>query len=65
MLGLSPGDMEMHCMPERAVRRALGSATVVDIQLTNTAAKDFNGKHAYLSQAPRAGYEGKKNCVLK
>jgi SAM-dependent methyltransferase len=65
MLGLSPGDMEMHCMPERAVRRALGSATVVDIQLTNTAAKDFNGKLAYLSQAPRAGYVGKQYCVVK
>jgi len=65
MLGLSPGDMEMHCMPERAVRRALGSATVVDIQLTNTAARDFNGKLAYLSQAPRSGYVGKQYCVVK
>ena len=65
MLGLSPGDMEMHCMPERAVRRALGTATVVDIQLTNTAAKDFNGKLAYLPQAPRSGYVGKQYCVAK
>jgi SAM-dependent methyltransferase len=65
MLGLSPGDMEMHCMAERAVRRALGSATVVDIQLTNTAAKDFNGRLAYLSQAPRSGYVGKQYCVVK
>ena len=52
-------------MPERAVRRALGSATVVDIQLTNTAARDFNGKLAYLSRAPRSGYVGKQYCVVK
>jgi SAM-dependent methyltransferase len=64
-LGFSPGDMEMHCLPEHAVRRALGSATVVDIQLTNTAARDFNGKLAYLPQAPRSGYVGKQYCVVK
>src|ERR1035437_7723924 len=44
VLGLGQSHMQMHCLPERVVRRALGSATVVDIQFTNTAAKDFNGR---------------------
>jgi hypothetical protein len=57
--------MKMHCLPERIVRRALGSAKIVDIQLTNTAAPDFNGKLVYLQQAPRTGYVGKQYCVVK
>jgi ubiquinone/menaquinone biosynthesis C-methylase UbiE len=65
ILGLAPGDMEMHCISERTVRRALGSAAVVDIQITNTAARDYNGKLAYLSQPPRSGYVGKQYCVVK
>jgi SAM-dependent methyltransferase len=59
------GDMQMHCLPEDTVRRALGSAKVVDIQLTNTAARDFNGKLVYLEQAPASGYIGKQYCVVK
>ena len=57
--------MKMHCLPERIVRRALGSAKVVDVQLTNTAAKDFNGKLVYLKQAPASGYIGKQYCVVR
>jgi hypothetical protein len=57
--------MQMHCLPEHAVRRALGSARVADIQFTNTAAKDFNGKLVYLPQAPTSGYVGKQYCVVK
>jgi len=57
--------MQMHCLPERAVRLALGSARVVDIQFTNTAAKDFNGKLVYLPQSPASGYVGKQYCVVK
>jgi SAM-dependent methyltransferase len=64
-LGRSPGDMQMHCLPESIVRHALGSAKVVDIQLTNTAVKDFNGKLVYLPQAPTSGYIGKQYCVVK
>jgi SAM-dependent methyltransferase len=60
-----PGDMKMHCLPEPIVRRALGSAKVVDIQFTNTAARDFNGKLVYLEQAPASGYVGKQYCVVK
>jgi hypothetical protein len=56
--------MQMYCLPERIVRRALGSARVVDIQFTNTAARDFNGKLAYLAEPPRAGYVGKQYCVV-
>jgi SAM-dependent methyltransferase len=57
--------MQMHCVPERVVRRALSPAIVADVQLTNTAAKDFNGKLVYLPQAPRSGYVGKQYCVVK
>ncbi len=64
-LGRGQGNMQMHCLPERIVRRALGSARVVDIQFTNTAAKDFNGKLVYLPQAPKSGYVGKQYCVVK
>jgi SAM-dependent methyltransferase len=64
-LGLGQRHMQMHCLPEYAVRRALGSARVADIQFTNTAAKDFNGKLVYLPQAPTSGYVGKQYCVVK
>jgi hypothetical protein len=57
--------MQMHCLPERAIRRALGPARMADIQFRNTAAKDFNGKLVYLPQAPTSGYVGKQYCVVK
>jgi SAM-dependent methyltransferase len=57
------GDMQMHCLPEHVVRKALGPARIVDIQFTNTAAKDFNGELVYLRQGPRSGYVGKQYCV--
>jgi SAM-dependent methyltransferase len=61
----SGGDMQMHCLPERVVRYALGNATVVDIRYTNTAARDFNGKLVYLQQPPQSGYVGRQYCVTK
>jgi SAM-dependent methyltransferase len=64
-LGIGRGDMQMHFLPKKAVRDALGSAKIVDIQLTNTAAKDFNGNLRYLQQAPRSGYIGKQYCVTR
>jgi SAM-dependent methyltransferase len=64
-LGFSAGDMQMHCLPERAVRSALGSAKIVDIQYTNTAASDFNGNLVYSEQVPAWGYVGKQYCVVK
>ncbi len=65
VLGIGAPDMQMHCMPERIVRQTLGSAKLLDIQLTNTAAKDFNGKVKYLREAPASGYIGKQYCVVK
>ena len=64
-LGIGQRQMQMHCLPERVVRGALSSATVVDIQFTNTAAKDFNGRLVYLERAPASGYVGKQYCVVK
>jgi SAM-dependent methyltransferase len=66
LAGKTEGEMLMHCLPEAAVRRALGAGiTVVDTQWTNTAAKDFNGKLVYLERPPRSGYVGRQYCVLK
>lgn len=59
------GDMRMHCLPDRLVRLCLDKAKVIDVQFTNTAARDFNGKLAYLPNAPRSGYVGKQYCVAK
>lgn len=64
-LGLGPGDMQMHCLPEKIVRDALGPVAILDIQLTNTAARDFNGRLVYLREAPTSGYVGKQYCVVK
>jgi SAM-dependent methyltransferase len=60
-----PGDMQMHCLSESAIRRALGPAEIVDVQFVNTAAKDFNGNLSYLSQAPTSGYVSKQYCAVK
>jgi SAM-dependent methyltransferase len=65
LLRIGIGDMQMHCLPEKAVRGALGTTRIVDVQFTNTAAKDFNGKLTYLPQAPGCGYIGKQYCVVK
>jgi SAM-dependent methyltransferase len=64
-VGISAGNMQMHCLPEHRVRRALGFARVVDVQWTNTAAKDFNGQLVYLPQPPHSGYVGKQYCVVR
>jgi len=64
-LGRGEGNMQMHCLPEPLVRRALGSARVVDVQWTNTAAKDFNGELVYLPRPARSGYVGKQYCVVR
>jgi SAM-dependent methyltransferase len=64
ILGSGTGEMQMHCLPERAVRRALRPARIVDVQFTNTADKDFNGELVYLRQAPTSGYVGKQYCVV-
>jgi len=60
-----PGEMQMHCLSENAIRSALGSAKIVDVQFVNTAAKDFNGNLSYLPQAPISGYISKQYCAVK
>jgi hypothetical protein len=57
--------MQMHCLPERVVRQVLGSAKILDVQFTNTAAKDFNGRLVYLERPPKSGYVSKQYCVAK
>ncbi|HEX5236321.1 MAG TPA: class I SAM-dependent methyltransferase [Silvibacterium sp.] len=64
-LGLGTEEMQIHCLPERIVRRNLNPARVVDIQFTNTAAKDFNGRLVYLHQPPASGYVAKQYCAVK
>jgi SAM-dependent methyltransferase len=59
------GDMQMHCLSERTIRRALGTSRVLDVQFTNTAAKDFNGRLVYLQRPPRSGYISKQYCMMK
>jgi hypothetical protein len=58
-------NMQMHCLLKDVVRHALWSARIVDIQLTNMSAKDFNGRLVYLQQMPTSGYVGKQYCVVK
>jgi len=64
-LRLGEPKMKMYCLPERSVRRGLGSTKVVDIQFTNSAAKDFNGKLVFLQNQPTVGYVSKQYCALK
>ena len=59
------GEMQMHCLSESVIRRALGPAKIVDVQFVNTAAKDFNGNLSYLPQAPISGYISKQYCAVK
>jgi len=59
------GDMQMHCLPAHIVRNALSGAAVVDVQITNTGKKDFNGNLIYLRQPQASGYIGKQYCVVK
>lgn len=63
-LGRSSGDMQMHCLPVRVIRRAISPAKIVDVQFTNTAARDFNGRLIYLERSPAVGYVGKQYCVI-
>lgn len=65
LLGTSRGDMLMHCLPEHAIQGALQSMKIVDIRLTNTAAKDFNGQLEYLCNEPIRGYVGKQYCAVR
>jgi SAM-dependent methyltransferase len=63
--GHSAPDMQMHCLPEPLIRRAIGAAKIVDIQFTNTAEKDFNGRLFYRALPPATGYASRQYCVIK
>ncbi len=65
LLKIGEREMKMHCLPERIIREALGSAKILDVQFTNTAAKDFNGRLVYLDHPPISGYVSKQYCVAK
>jgi SAM-dependent methyltransferase len=65
LFAIGTPDMQMHCFSESAVRPALGTATVVDIQITNTAQKDFNGRLRYFPATPTSGFVAKQYCVTK
>jgi 2-polyprenyl-3-methyl-5-hydroxy-6-metoxy-1,4-benzoquinol methylase len=64
-LGRREADMQMHLLAEADVREAVRPARVVDVRMTNTAAKDFNGRLLYLNEPPNSGYVGKQYCVVK
>ena len=64
-LGRREADMQLHLLGEAEVREAVQPAVVVDVRMTNTAAKDFNGRLVYLNEMPRTGYMGKQYCVVK
>lgn len=63
--GSGAPDMQMHCLPELLVRRAIGPARIVDIQFTNTAEEDFNGRLVYRALPPATGYVSRQYCVIK
>lgn len=64
-MGRRQAEMRMHLLGEDEVRGAVRPSMVVDVRLTNTAAKDFNGRLVYLSEAPRSGYVGKQYTCQK
>lgn len=59
--------MEMHCIPESAIRRVIDESggKVIDVCLTNSAAPDFSGNLQYLHQELASGYVSKQYCVVK
>jgi ubiquinone/menaquinone biosynthesis C-methylase UbiE len=71
IMGISGGDprknMFMHCLDEEVIRRELNRAAceIVDVRLTNSCDRDFNGGLRYLNQEPDAGYVSKQYVVMK
>jgi ubiquinone/menaquinone biosynthesis C-methylase UbiE len=59
--------MEMHCLPEKHIRKLLDVPTVriADVQWTNSADPDFNGNLQYLDHDPERGFISKQYCVIK
>ena len=66
VMGRREGDMQLHLLSEAEVREAVRPAMVIDVRLTNTAAKDFNGRLVYFRARCRVReYVGKQYCVVK
>lgn len=59
--------MEMHCIPEEAIRKLLSGIKVriADVQRTNSTDPGFNGNLQYLDHDPERGYISKQYCVRK
>jgi SAM-dependent methyltransferase len=59
--------MEMHCFPEKAIRKLLSGQPVriVDVKLTNSSIGSFNGDLRFLEQEPAHGFVSKQYCLLK
>jgi SAM-dependent methyltransferase len=59
--------MEMHCIPEAAVRElARGAgASVVDVRVTNSTDPAFSGNLLYLEKELESGHVSKQYCVVK
>jgi ubiquinone/menaquinone biosynthesis C-methylase UbiE len=59
--------MEMHCIPEEAIRKLLSGLKVriADVQRTNSTDPGFNGNLQYLDHDPERGYISKQYCLRK
>lgn len=59
--------MEMHCFPEKDIRKLLSGLPVriVDIKLTNSSTGNFNGDLRFLEQEPAQGFVSKQYCLVK
>jgi len=59
--------MDMHCIPESAVRKLLFSPEIriADIQRTNSTDPSFNGNLQYLDHDPDRSYISKQYCLIK
>jgi SAM-dependent methyltransferase len=59
--------MEMHCIPETAVRELTrgAGASVIDVRVTNSTDPAFSGNLLYLEKEPESGYVSKQYCVVK
>jgi hypothetical protein len=59
--------MEMHCLPEKHIRKLLDvpAVWIADVQRTNSADPGFNGNLQYLDHDPKRGFISKQYCVIK
>jgi SAM-dependent methyltransferase len=66
-MGIASGQMEVHCLPEDKIRKiAIGAGgRIVDVQVTNSLAPDFNGQLRFLPAETAVGFVAKQYCVRK